>query len=77
MKSSKMILFVLAGVWTTLLIIEKIFGAVSSVKAKKSALPIKIVYHASRMFRSALLFCLVIVNVFMAIALIGDSKQAG
>lgn len=74
MKSSKFILFALAGIWTTLLIIEKIFGAVSSMKAKKSALPFKIVYHASRAFRSALLFCLVIVNVFMAIALIGENK---
>jgi len=74
MKSSKPLLFTLAGVWTTLLIIERIVNGVSSIKARKSVLPVKVVFHTARLFRSALFFCLVVVNVFMAIALIEDKK---
>ena len=74
MKSKKTILFALAGIWTTLLIIEGIFNAVTSVKARKSALPVKMIFHAVRLLRSFLIFCLVIVNVFMAIACIEDKR---
>lgn len=74
MKSSKTLLFTLAGVWTTLLIIERIVNGVSSIKARKSAWPVKVVFHTARLFRSTLFFCLVVVNVFMAIALVEDKK---
>ncbi len=74
MRSKRTILYILAGIWTTLLIIEKTFNAVSSVKARNSAFPLKILFLMARIFRSALILCLVVVNVFMAIALIDDKK---
>ena len=74
MKSAKSILILLAGIWTILLIIEKIFSTADSVKTRKLPLPLRFIYHTARIFRSVLLFSLVIINVFMAIALIEDKK---
>ncbi len=74
MKSSKTILFALAGIWTTLLLMERLINGVSSIKARKSALPVKMIFYTARLLRSALFFCLVVANVFMAIALIEDRK---
>ena len=74
MKSGKTVLLVLACTWTILLLIEKIFNTAGSIKVRSVSLPKKIVYHAVRLFKSALLISLVIANVFMAIALIEDKK---
>ena len=74
MRSTRTILLILAGVWTTLLIIEKIFSATGSIKIRSLPLPRRIIHHSIRVFKSALLFSLVIANVFMAIALIEDKK---
>lgn len=74
MKSIKTILLILAGVWTTLLIIEKIFNTTNSIKIRSLPLPRRIIHNSIRLFKSALLFSLVIANVFMAIALIEDKK---
>lgn len=74
MKSGKTILLMLACIWTVLLLIEKIFNTAGSIKVRNLSLPRKIVHHAVRLFKSALLISLVIANVFMAIALIEDKK---
>ena len=74
MKSAKTVLLMLACVWTALLLIEKIFNTASSIKVRNVWLPRKVIYHAFRLFKSALLISLVIANVFMAIALIEDKK---
>jgi len=74
MRSMKTILLLLAGIWTIVLIIEKIFNTTSSIKTRSLPLPARFIHHAFRLFKSALLFSLVIANVFMAIALIEDKK---
>ncbi len=74
MKSTKSILFALAGIWTTLLIFDKILNTTSSVKLKTFSKPLQLIYFSTRFIKSILFFCLIIVNVFMAISLIEHKK---
>lgn len=74
MKPTKTLLLILAGFWTILLIIEKIVSMSSSIKIRNVSLLGRVVYHSFRLFKSALLFSLVIANAFMAITLIEDNK---
>ncbi len=75
MKHIKTILFTMAGLWTTLLIVDKFLGAPTSIKSLGYSLPRRIVHNLFRLFKSLLVFSLIIANVFMAIALIQDKNS--
>lgn len=70
MKTTKSILFALAGIWTTLLIFDKVMNTAGSFRSKNYSKPLQLIYFSTRFIKSFLIFCLIIVNVFMAISLI-------
>lgn len=74
MKPTRTIFIVLASIWTFFLLIEKLLGTTGSYNNKNSMILIRIARKTMSAFKSILLFCLVIVNVFMAIALIDTKK---
>lgn len=74
MKTTKSILFTLAGIWTTLLIFDKIMNTTGSVRLKNFSKPRQLIYFSTRFIKSLLFFCLIVINVFMAISLIENKK---
>ncbi len=74
-KNTKFALFGLAIAWVSLLLIEKFTGAAGMIKRQNKMWPIRAGYFSARLIKSAILFCLAALNVFMAIALIDRKKQ--
>ena len=75
MKSTKLFFFMLAGIWSTFLIIEKIIGFIGFPKIKTISFPLKIIYKTIGIIKSSLIYCLIFINIFMAILLIEDKKN--
>ncbi|MGD9201804.1 MAG: hypothetical protein PVI26_09590 [Chitinispirillia bacterium] len=75
MKSTKVFFFILAGIWSFYLIIDKITGFIGAHKIKTISFPIKLIYKTAGLFKSSLIYCLIFFNIMMAILLIEDKKK--
>ena len=75
MKSKKLLFFIIAVIWSTFLIIEKIVGFMGYQKSKTISFPIKLIYKTAGIIKSSLVFCLIFFNIIMAILLIEDKKN--
>jgi hypothetical protein len=74
MKVNKGLLFFMSGAWVIFFLIEKVTGAAGTIHSQGKMWPLRVSYLLLRIFKSALTFCLVALNVFMAITLL-DSKR--
>jgi hypothetical protein len=70
MRSIKPVLFILAGAWVVLLLIEKITGTTGSIAMRKRFLPVRWGYHLVHGGKSMLMALLAVMNVFLAIAMV-------
>ncbi|MFP4417252.1 MAG: hypothetical protein ACOC41_06600 [Chitinivibrionales bacterium] len=75
MKSTKNILFGLAGAWVLILFIEKMTGTAGRLQASRRAFPIRWVWYLFRFIKSTLMFGLAVMNVFMAISLVDEDES--
>lgn len=71
----KQFLFLLAGLWLIFLISEKVLAAFLGFRSEKKNLIIRLVTFAGRVIKSAVIFALVVFNVFMAISIIENKKE--
>jgi hypothetical protein len=79
MKATRSLLFGLAGAWIIVLFMDKIMGTAAGIRSKRTFLPLRMVYYGLRSVKSLVLLGLVIMNVFLAISLVGrnDGAQKG
>lgn len=75
MKMSKNLLFGLAGFWTVLFIIDKVFKTVGLITIKRKSIFQKSGFYLSHFIRSVLLTGIAIFNIFMAISLLEDRRN--
>ena len=75
MKKAKPVLFVLAGLWLLLMLIEKLAGTADAITVRKKAWPVKAGHHGLRALKSILLIGLAVINIFMALSLIGGAES--
>ncbi len=74
MKSTKSILFGLAGAWVLILIIEKMTGTAGRLKACRRPFPVRWIWYLFRFIKSTLMFTLAVMNIFMAISLVDEDE---
>lgn len=74
MKSTKNILFGLAGAWVLILIFEKLTGTAGKIKAGRRPFPVRWVWYLFRFIKSTLMFTLAVMNIFMAISLVDENE---
>jgi hypothetical protein len=75
MRPTKPILFALAGAWIALLLIDKATGAATELRVRRRILPFRMVVHGVRAVKSLVVVGLIVANVFMAIAIVGDENR--
>jgi len=75
MKATKPILLALAGAWIALMLLEKSTDAAGAFVVRKKAWPVRAGHHSVRFFKTLLLVGLAILNIFMAVSLIGDKER--
>jgi len=75
MKAAKGILWVLAGAWIVLLMLEKSSGAAGAFLIRNKPWPHKAGHYFVRFLKSMILTSLVLINIFMALSLIGGTKK--
>ncbi|MBD3396250.1 MAG: hypothetical protein GF418_11550 [Chitinivibrionales bacterium] len=69
---TKSILFILAGAWIALLLVEKSTATAGALAGRKRAWPVKAGGYGIRMLKGILMIGLLLLNVYMALSLVGD-----
>jgi hypothetical protein len=73
MKKTKPILWILAGAWLLLLMVEKTAATADSLSVRKRAWPIKAGHGGMRVMKSIILMSLAVVNIFMALSMVSNN----
>lgn len=75
MKLQKKALFVLAGAWILLMVVEKWSATADVIMTHKRSWPIKAGHTGVRSLKAVLLAILAVLNIFMALSLMTGKEQ--
>lgn len=69
MKTKKTLLILLPVLWALLILVNPILGALGGNKILRARRPYNLLYDAMRGLRSATMFLLIVINIFLALRL--------